>query len=119
MVNQTNPALSTVPAQCPICGGKTIHKTDRTSLAPRTFTCANCKSVLTTVITPRILLAVPVLLAMLAVLYSTELLRRGGVLPGVLLVAIQGGGSRLRFCACDANGNSRSSVSAGQVVGDP
>src|ERR1700686_1744921 len=97
MVNQASPVLSKLPARCPVCLGQMIYKTDATALVPRTFTCVNCKSVLTTTITPRILLVVPVLLAMCVVLYSTELLRRAGFLSGVLLVAAQGGIAGLGF----------------------
>jgi hypothetical protein len=91
LVNQPVPVLSKLRARCPVCAGDSIVKTDATAFVPNKFTCTNCESLLKITFTSRSLLAAPVMLAMIALMFSVAHLARSGFLSGGLLVAIQGG----------------------------
>lgn len=88
---QQTPALSRLPARCPVCSDTAIHRTGKA------YECANCHSALKISFTLRSLWAIPVLFAACAVMLLTIPLHRAGLLSGVWLAGVVGGLSALGF----------------------
>ena len=79
-----------VPAQCPQCLGHAIFKADAHYLAPHSYKCAACNTILKISITPRVLWVFPVLYAFVAAVLLMHSLWHSKQVSGVLFVVIEG-----------------------------